>query len=143
MNSFLNINGGDENQGEADNGKTHKDHFTEGASLRLISYYMIEGQVGCLTVYYLGHKFEIEVPKGCAVVCTKELLEKSDHAHTARGRCLSIVTEVDGQLPSGASEDEQREALQMPLPLLEVFPHWRPGQHVYSSPTAPRGPAAI
>lgn len=133
VNCFANVNHGEEtNTGEADNGKEHTDKFTKGANLRLINYYMTEGETGCLTVIFRGHSFDINVPKGCAVVCCKALLEKCKHQHGAHGRSISIVTEVNGKMPPGASKDEQCEAGagQAVLPLRETFSPWQPSQPV-------------
>ena len=133
VNCFANVNHGEKNNtGEADNGKEHTDKFTKGANLRLINYYMTEGETGCLTVIFRGHSFDIDVPKGCAVVCSKALLEKCKHQHGARGRSISIVTEVNGKMPPDASEDEQCEAGagQAVLPLCETFSPWQPSPPV-------------
>ena len=145
VNRIVNINGGEANNGKADNGKTHTDRFSKPANLRVLSYYMTHGQTGCLTVSVRGHSFDINVPKGCAIVCSKELLEQCNHSHGAHGRCVSIVTEVKGdRLPPDATEDERHEAAaaQEELPLLELFPTWLPSQHVhmYGRPTATARP---
>ena len=141
VNRFANVNHGAKNTGSADNGKKHTDTFTEDAELRLINYYMGEGQTGCLTVFFRGHRFEIDVPKGCAIVCCKELLEECEHMHAAQGRNISIVTEVKGNLPLDASEEEQCEAgtAQEVLPLLELFSPWQLRQPVSSG----RGGSAV
>ena len=133
VNCFANVNHGETaNTGEADNGKEHTDKFTKDANLRLINYYMTTGETGCLTVIFLGHSFDIDVPKGCAVVCSKALLEKCKHQHGARGRSISIVTELNGKMPPDASEDEQCEAgaRQVVLPLRETFSPWQQCQPV-------------
>ena len=143
VNTFMNINYGEAaadaeeasssiGDGDAENQVKHKDTFTRNAkgkaNLRMIPYFMEEGRLGTLIIYRNGVRLEVAVPKGCALVCTDELLCKHDHGHGARGRSISIVMELCGELPPFATEAEMTASgeKQPTLPLREAFTPWKP-----------------
>ena len=108
INYFLNINSGRKS------GKGwHKDNPTEGTKVtgensgRFIGYIMQDGARGSLSVRCGEHEYEIEVPPGCMLYATNELLTSQkacEHRHGAQGLSVSFVIEVAcAQMPLAAT----------------------------------------
>ena len=108
INYFLNINSGRKS------GKGwHKDNPTEGTKVtgensgRFIGYIMQDGARGSLSVRCGEHEYEIEVPPGCMLYATNELLTGQmgcEHRHGAQGLSVSFVIEVAcAQMPLAAT----------------------------------------
>jgi hypothetical protein len=108
INCFLNINSGRKS------GKGwHSDNPTEGTKVtgensgRFIGYIMQDGARGSLSVRCGEHEYEIEVPPGCMLYATNELLTSQkacEHRHGAQGLSVSFVIEVAcAQMPLAAT----------------------------------------
>ena len=144
INDFLNFNHGcgDEKDGRAGSERAanavrpwHFDHPTRGRpgrpnTGRFLFYYMQHGKRGSLRLRRGSVMYEIDVPPGCAVYCTVELLAE-EHAHGANGICVSIVSEVSlTSMPTAATTEEIAAAgaaqEQEPLPFLDLWGSWDP-----------------
>ena len=100
----------------------HKDNPTEGTLIRMLCYLQQMDMEASLGVRYDEElQIFIRVPRGCALACTRYLLESLEHAHGANGACISICLEVDRPLPapSSAAEIAAASAAQPELALEE------------------------
>ena len=118
---------------DGDGGGWHADNPTEGKkgkpnTGRVLSYYMIEGQLGSLRVRRDDAEVELVVPRGAALYASVRVLAL-EHKHGINGRCVSFVTEVsrlEEVVGATVVELAASSAAQPPLPFGVDFKVWEP-----------------